>query len=264
MDLANLENVTWRLDGAVGVATLNRPDRLNAIDTATIAELDGVVATVAGDPAIRALVITGAGRGFCAGADVKDWAEGESSKPDEESWPALMHRLMARLYWLPKPVVAAVNGVAVGAGCDLTLVCDFRIASTEARFGEVYIRLGFAPDAGGSFLLPRIVGETRAAEMIYTGRIIDAAEADRIGLVSQVVEPAELLGAAMELAGTLAAGPTVAIGLAKQNIRANALVDFEQALRNELRAGDICGRTEDHAEGLKATVEKRPARYVGR
>jgi enoyl-CoA hydratase/carnithine racemase len=262
MDPATLKNVTWHVDGAVGVVTLNRPDRLNALDNATLAELDAVVARAGEDTSVRALLLTGAGRGFCAGADVQEWDAGE--EPEGENWVVIAHRLMTRLYWLPKPVVAAVNGVAVGAGCDLTLVCDFRIGSTKARFGEVYIRLGFAPDAGGSFLLPRIIGETRAAEMIYTGRIVDAAEAERIGLVSHVVEPDRLIRTAMELAARLAAGPTVGIGLAKQNIRANATATFEEALRNERRAGDLCARTEDHVEGLKATLEKRQPTFQGR
>jgi enoyl-CoA hydratase/carnithine racemase len=262
MDLATLKNVTWHVDGSVGVVTLNRPDRLNALDNATLTELDAVVVRAAEDPAIRALLLTGAGRGFCAGADVKEWDAGGA--PEGENWVAVAHRVMSRLYWLPKPVVAAVNGVAVGAGCDLTLVCDFRIGSTKARFGEAYIRLGFAPDAGGSFLLPRVVGEARAAEMIYTGRIVEAPEAERIGLVGQVVDPELLVETAMDLARRLAAGPTVAIGLAKQNIRANALVTFEEALRTERRAGELCARTEDHTEGLKAIIEKRQPEFQGR
>lgn len=266
--LSDFKNLIWRIDGGVGVVTLNRPDRLNAIDTATIGELDRVLSAAAEDSAVRALMITGAGRGFCAGADVKEWSASSSgddrSAVEGEDWPTRMHRVMARLYWLPKPVVAAVNGVAVGAGFDLSLACDFRIASSAARFGEVYIRLGFAPDAGGSYLLPRIIGEMRAAELIYTGRIIDASEAERIGIVSQVVEPDRLFEVGMEFARKLAAGPTVAIGLAKQNIRRNFTATFEEALRNELRAGDICSHTKDHVEGLTATIEKRDPVFEGR
>jgi 2-(1,2-epoxy-1,2-dihydrophenyl)acetyl-CoA isomerase len=257
-----LKNLSWRMEGGVGVLTLNRPDRLNALDIATVTELDRVVAHAAADPGVRCVVLTGAGRGFCAGADVQEWNDGP--EPDEEPWPPRMHRVMARLYWLPKPVVAAVNGVAVGAGCDLTLVADVRIASTAARFGQAYIKLGYCPDAGGSYLLPKIVGESRAAEMIYTGRMIDAAEADRIGLVSTVVEPDQLMDTAMELANRFASGPTVAIGIAKQNIRKNRTVTFEEALRNEVRGGEICAHTEDHLEGMQATIEKRPAVYTGR
>ncbi len=263
MTLSDLERVQWELDGNVGILTLNRPDNLNALNQPTLDELARVVVEATNNPEVRALVITGAGRGFCAGADVQEWSDG-TDDTYAEPWPPKMHRIMSQLYWLPKPVIAAVNGVAVGAGCDLTLVADMRIASTQARFGEVYIKLGFCPDAGGSFLLPRIVGEARAAEMIYTGRIIDADEAERIGLVTEVVAPEDLRKRAMDQARIFASGPTVGIGIAKQNIRKNYLVSFEEALRNELRGGDLCGKTEDHVEGLKATIEKRPAEFVGR
>jgi len=261
MDLSAITTVTLEIEDNVGIMTLNRPDRLNAIDTAQIDAMDRVLTAAAIDDNVRALVITGAGRGFSAGADVQEWNAGEV--PDDEPWPPKMHRFMSRLYWLPKPVIAAVNGVAVGAGCDVTLTADLRIASTAARFGEVYMRLGFCPDAGGSFLLPRIVGEARAAEMIYTGRIIDAAEAERIGLVSEVVEPDQLLPRALELARTFAQGPTLAIGIAKQNIRRNWSATFEEALRNEVRGGEICGKTDDHVEGLAATIERRKPVFVG-
>jgi len=261
MDLSAITTVTLDIEDNVGIMTLNRPDRLNAIDTAQIDAMDRVLTAAAIDDNVRALVITGAGRGFSAGADVQEWSAGEV--PDDESWPPKMHRFMSRLYWLPKPVIAAVNGVAVGAGCDVTLTADMRIASTAGRFGEVYMRLGFCPDAGGSFLLPRIVGEARAAEMIYTGRIIDAAEAERIGLVSEVVEPDRLLPRALELARIFADGPTLAIGIAKQNIRRNWSATFEEALRNEVRGGEICGKTVDHVEGLAATIERRKPVFVG-
>lgn len=261
MSTRDMKYLTWHLDDGVGVITLNRPDQLNALSDATLNELLDVVVEATYDDAVRAVMVTGAGRGFCAGADVNEWSSGEKAT---EPWPPKMHGIMSKLYWMPKPVVAAVNGVAVGAGCDLTLVCDMRFASTKARFGEAYMRLGFCPDAGGSYLLPRIVGEARASEMIYTGRIIDAEEALRIGLVSEVVEPEDLAKRAMEQARTFAAGPTVAIGIAKQNIRNNYLASFDDALRTELRGGELCGKTEDHAEGLKATVEKRTPRFVGR
>ncbi|WP_033295634.1 enoyl-CoA hydratase/isomerase family protein [Amycolatopsis jejuensis] len=262
MEISGLDSLTWRMDGAVGVLTLNKPDRLNAIASRDIDELDRVVMLAGRDPAVRAIVLTGAGRGFCAGADVKEWASG--SDADQESWPAKMHRTIARLYWLPKPVIAAVNGVAVGAGMDLTLTADLRFASTAARFGEVYTQRGICPDAGGSYLLPRLVGEARAAELIYTGRIFDAAEALRIGLVSEVTEPEALLDRAMEQARIFAAGPTVAIGQAKQNIRRGYTVGIEEALRNEQRGALFCVPTEDKAEGLKAALEHRAPVFVGR
>ncbi|MDF5751670.1 enoyl-CoA hydratase-related protein [Spongiactinospora sp. TRM90649] len=262
MEISGLKSLTWHMDGAVGVLTLNRPERLNAIANRDIDELDRVVMLAGRDPGVRALLITGAGRGFCSGADVKEWHA--RADHEEESWPAKMHRVITRLYWLPKPVVAAVNGVAVGAGCDLALTADMRFASTAARFGEVYAQRGICPDAGGSYLLPRIVGEARAAELIYTGRIVDAAEALGIGLVTEVVAPEELLGRAMEQARTFAAGPTIAIGEAKQNIRRSHSIGIEEALRGELRAGRRCAETEDMTEGLRAAVEKRAPIFRGR
>lgn len=261
-----LTRVLWEERDAVGIITLNRPERLNALDLRTIVEVDYLAEKAWNRDSVRALIITGAGRGFSAGADVKDWSAGsvDEGEEDRDGWVGHMHRLMSRLYRLPKPVIAAVNGVAVGGGCDLSLVADFRIASTTARFGEVYIRVGFSPDAGGTFLLPRLIGSSRAAELIYTGRIIDAQEADKIGLVNALVEPEELMSTAMEWATRLANGPTMAIGLAKELIRQNAELAFEDALRNERRGGQICGGTEDHKEGLRATVEKRQPVFTGR
>jgi 2-(1,2-epoxy-1,2-dihydrophenyl)acetyl-CoA isomerase len=259
-----LTRILWEERDGVGIVTLNRPERLNALDVATIAELEHVVGRAANDDAVRCLLIAANGRGFCAGADVKEWSAGGERDPAEDGWATRMHRLMARLYRLPKPVVVAVNGVAVGAGCDLCLVADLRVASTAARFGQAYIRVGYCPDAGGSFLLPRLIGPTKAAELIYTGRIIDAQEADRLGLLTQLVAPEELLPAALDWAMRLAKGPTVAIGLAKENIRQGFELSFEDALRNERRAGEICGMTEDHKEGLAAVVEKREPAFQGR
>ena len=260
-----LTRILWEIEGGVGVATLNRPERLNALDLRTIVELDTVAERAWNNPEIRCLVITGTGRGFSAGADVKEWSSSaEEREPDEDGWVPRMHRLMARLYRMPKPVIAAVNGVAVGGGCDLALVADLRIASTAARFGAAYIRVGFCPDAGGSFLLPRLIGPAKAAELIFTGRIIDAPEAQQLGLLNALVEPEELMPTAMEWARRLASLPTVAIGLAKENIHANLDLTFEEALRNERRAGQICGATEDHREGLRATVEKRQPVFTGR
>jgi enoyl-CoA hydratase/carnithine racemase len=266
--MAEFDRIVWNVKDGVGHLTLNRPERLNAIDTEMIAQLDMVLREAWSSAAVRAVLVTGAGRGFSAGADVKNWAETaeqvERGDADEDSWPLLMHGLITRLYRLPKPVVAAVNGVAVGAGCDLTLACDFRIASDRARFGEAYIRLGYCPDAGGSYLLPRIIGPTRAAEMIYTGRIVEADEALQIGLVSEVVPHDDLLERAGEWAERLASGPTVAIGLAKENLRVNQVLTFEEALRNERRTGELCGHTDDHREGLAAINAKREPVFQGR
>src|SRR5947209_8764899 len=205
------QNILWEEQGGVGIITLNRPDALNALNRPHLIELDHAVQRAAFDRNVRSLVITGAGRGFSAGADVKEWGAGNEDEEPSAGWIDLAHTLITRIYRLPKPVVAAVNGVAVGAGCDITLASDLRVASTKARFGQAYIKLGYCPDAGGSFLLPRLIGEARAIELIYTGRIIDADEANRIGLLNAVVEPDQLMPTALELAGRLAKGPTIAI-----------------------------------------------------
>lgn len=259
------KNILWEQQGGVALITLNRPEALNALNRDHLADLNQAIDRAEFDPGVRCVVITGAGRGFCSGADVKSWAAGtDDSGEPAAGWTDLAHGLIRKVYRLPKPVVAAVNGVAVGAGCDLTLASDLRVASTKARFGEAYVKLAYCPDAGGSFLLPRLIGEARAMEMIYTGRIIDADEANRYGLLNKLVEPEELMPAALELAGRLAKGPTFAIGLAKENIRRNASLTIEDALRNERRAGELCGKSEDAKEGLAATIERREANFKGR
>ena len=260
----DFEHILWELQDGVGTITMNRPAAMNALNRQHLVDLNAAVQRARFDPDVRCLVITGSGRGFCAGADFKEWGSGASDEEPSDGWIDLAHALITRIYRMPKPVIAAVNGVAVGAGCDIALASDLRIAANTARFGQAYIKLGYCPDAGGSFLLPRLIGEARAMEMIYTGRIIDAAEADRIGLLNSVVEPDQLLPTAMELAGRLAKGPTLAIGLSKENIRQNPLLNIEDALRNERRAGEICGRTEDAKEGLAATLERREANFQGR
>jgi len=260
----NYQNILWEQQGGVAILTLNRPDALNALNSPHLTELNHAVERARYDDSVRCLVITGAGRGFCSGADVKEWGAGHADDEPSASWIDLAHALISRIYRLPKPVIAAVNGVAVGAGCDMTLAADMRIASTNARFGQAYIRLGYCPDAGGSYLLPRLIGEARAMEMIYTGRIIEADEANSYGLLNRLVEPDDLMPTALELAERLAKGPTLAIGLAKENIRQNAQLSIEDALRNERRSGEICGKSEDAKEGLAATLERREANFKGR
>jgi enoyl-CoA hydratase/carnithine racemase len=262
------ENIVIRTtDRAVATLTLNRPSRLNALNTPLLAALNDEFARIDTDPAVRAVIITGEGRAFSAGADVKSWASGTDEAGGDgrpaEGWVTLAHRLITRIYRLPKPVVAAVNGVAVGGGLDLALACDFRVGADTSRYGSVYVNIGFAPDAGATFLLPRIVGMTRAKDLIYTGRIIDAAEASAIGLVSSVVPGSELPAAAGELAARLAAGPSVAIGLAKENIQEHWTASLESALANESRAGGIAAATDDHREGLAAANEKRSPQFTG-
>lgn len=258
------EHILWEQQDGVAIIRMNRPRAMNALNRPHLIELNDAIDRVGYDPSIRSAVITGEGRGFCAGADVKEWDSGDGRPELGISWIDYAHGLITKIYRMPKPIVAAVNGVAVGAGCDIALAADLRVASTAARFGQAYIKVGYCPDAGGSFLLPRLIGEARAMEMIYTGRIIGAEEADRYGLLNRLVEPDDLMTSAIELAQQLAKGPTIAIGLSKQNIRQNALLSIEEALLNERRAGNICGQTEDSKEGLAATIERREANFQGR
>jgi enoyl-CoA hydratase/carnithine racemase len=246
------------------IVTLNRPDRLNALSESTLDELYDLLNGVVKN-GTRAVLITGSGKAFCSGADVKDWsAKEEDKKKEGDSWTPKSHRIIKLIRMLPIPIIAAVNGVAVGAGCDLALACDIRIGSTNARFGEAYIRVGFNPDCGGTYFLPRIVGWGKAAEMIFTGEIINAEEAYRIGLLNRLVKPEELIESAIDFSLKLANGPTVAIGLAKHNLNSSWLLSLDEELEQELKAGAICAKTLDHKEALRAIVEKRKPKYIGK
>jgi len=266
-DGSETERVLFSIRDAIATVSLNRPDQLNALDTATLQLLRRSIMRASSDDSVRCLVLTGRGRAFCAGADVKEWAGGYSETNDDETsgdWTSLAHGIITTLYNFPKPVIAAVNGVAVGAGFDLCLAADFRIAAEAARFGSVYVRLGIPPDAGASFFLPRIVGLTKAKELIYTGRIFSSDEALKIGVVSEVVPSEDLMDATGRWATELADGPTVAIGLAKANLQDHQAMSLESALRSEQRAARIAMETADHKEGLEAVSSKRPPSFRGR
>ena len=259
-----MANILFEVRDGVGWVTLNRPERLNAISRTTIIDLQEMLGQVDGRRDVRCLAFTGAGRAFSAGADVKEWYERSGEAEPGLGWVPLMHALILRLRRYRLPLVAAVNGVAVGGGCDLTLACDIRIGSTNARFGEAYINVGTIPDAGGTYLLPRIIGHARAAEMILTGRIIDAEEAHRFGLLNRLVQPEALMQEAHAFARGLAEGPTVAIGLARKNLDRSWHLDLEAELAQERAAGELCHVTYDSGEGLKAAYERRKPKFEGR
>src|SRR6266705_1961735 len=199
--------------------TLNRPDRLNALGDTLREELCDALGRASADPAARVIVITGAGRGFCAGGDMKaahEVQEGVRERALLDRVAPLRDKVVLAMRDAPKPIIAAVNGAAAGAGMNLALACDMRIASTAAKFAQAFVRRGLHPDWGGTYFLPRAVGMAKACELTYTGDVIDAAEALRLGIVSRVVAPEELLPVAYELARKIAAGPPVAIRLAKR------------------------------------------------
>jgi enoyl-CoA hydratase/carnithine racemase len=251
----------------VATLTLNRPDRLNALGGSLRDDLHDAITRSAADADVRVMIITGSGKGFCAGGDVKamnEAKEGRRPRPFMDKIAPGRDRTLLAMREAPQPIIAAVNGAAAGAGMNLALACDIRLASTAARFSQAFVKRGLHPDWGGTYFLPRIVGSAKACELIFTGALIDAAEALRLGIVSQVLPPEELLPAAQTLARAIAAGPPIAIRLAKRGIYRNAESDLRTALEYETFAQNACFETEDATEGIRAFVEKRAPQFKGR
>lgn len=251
---------------SVRMITLNRPDSLNAFNEAMTTELADLFRKTARESAVRAVVITGAGRAFCSGQDLAELEPGYRAGQT----PALGKRLregynpvLERLAVLPQPVVAAVNGVAAGAGCSLALACDIRLASDKASFIEIFLNVGLIPDSGSSYFLPRLVGLSKALELCLTGDKLPADEAKRLGLVREVFSPEELLPKTLELAARLAAMPTKAIALTKRLLYAAHGRDLSEQLEAEAYAQETAGLTHDHVEGVMAFIEKRKPAFKG-
>ena len=251
-----------------GVATLmfNRPERLNALSAPIMEGLLHGLPRLAGDPAVRVVVLTGAGRAFCAGGDVKSMAEGREQRSAPEATARLRSRMEVSriLHELPKPTIAMINGPAAGAGLAFALACDLRIAAASAKLVTAFVKIGFSGDFGGSFFLTQLVGTAKARELYFTGRPVDAHEALSLGLVNRVVPDERLHDVTMELARSLAQGPAVALALMKRNLnRAESgglaeLLDMEAANQVQTR------HTEDHREAARAFVAKRAPVFVGR
>ncbi len=258
----------------IAVITLNRPDAMNALTHQTHAELGQAIDEANKDSNIRVIVITGAGRGFCSGDDVKTIFLGAGTSPEESQRRYREEQLgylqgghmvggASALLTINKPTIAAVNGAAVGYGCDTALMCDMRIASERARFGELFLRVGLIPDEA-QLLLPRLVGLAKAYELILTTDIIDAEEAYRIGLVNKVVPHEELMPATLELAAKVASKPPISVQLAKEGIRRGLNMPIEEWRQWHSFAMRFCFATEDHREGAQAFVEKREPQFKGR
>lgn len=257
-----LETVTDR----VATLTLNRPDRLNALSTPILDGLLEALPRLAADPDVAVVILTGAGRGFCAGGDVKSMAEGTSLLELENAVQRLRGRMEVSrlLHEIPKPTIAMVNGPAAGAGLAMALACDLRIAAQSARFITAFAKVGFSGDFGGSYFLSKLIGTGKARELYYSGDQLDATQAVALGIANTVVPDAELLQATMALARRLALGPSVALGLMKQNFNAAESGTLSQLLDLEALNQVKTSRTEDHREAARAFVEKRPAVFKGR
>jgi enoyl-CoA hydratase len=252
-----------RLEGTTAVLTLNRPEARNAFNAELLHALRDTLAEASEDERVRAVVITGAGeRAFCAGADVRQMQA--MSIDDARRWSQLGHEAFQYLEGMALPTVAAINGVAVGGGCEVALACDLRYADENAQLGQPEIKLGMIPGWGGTQRLPRLVGQSRALDLVLTGRLIDAREARRIGLVDEVVPAGRALAASLELAAQFAGLPPLAVRYAKHAIHVGRDLDLREANGVEIETFTRAFDTEDRVEGLAAFLEKRAPQFKGR
>jgi 2-(1,2-epoxy-1,2-dihydrophenyl)acetyl-CoA isomerase len=267
------EAILYETRGPVAIITLNRPERLNAIGAAVREEVHAAVEAAHHDDAVRAAIITGAGKGFCSGADLSGAATRAAGgggipaptamgdKLDEMGW---VGRWAKRFAHFDKPLIAAVNGVAAGAGMSMALACDLRVGSTAARFKTVFIERNLSPDSGMSYFLPRIVGYSRAADLIFSSRAVNADEAYRIGLLDRLVEPDQLLDTAVALATEMAQWPPLALRMSKRVLQHNQDADLDDALRYEsVCLGFARKAVADTRESIAAFAEKRKGVYTG-
>lgn len=255
------ENVRYEKHGHLGLITMNRPKALNALNSRTLAELDQVLDIISGDQEIKVVVITGAGRkAFVAGADITEMMP--KTALEARSFAKFGQSVFNKLENLPQPVIAAVNGFALGGGCELAMACDIRIASELAKFGQPETGLGITPGFAGTQRLARLIGKGRAKELIYTADIIDADEAFRIGLVNEVVSADQLIEAAGTLAHKIMSRSAVAVQMSKAAINEGLDADFETGQAYEAEVFGLCFANDDQKEGMKAFIEKRPCVFL--
>ena len=250
------------VDGPVATLTLDRPDSLNALTVPVKLALREALESIAGDRAVRAVILTGAGRAFCAGQDLAEREQPDAAPLDIEVRERY-NPIIRAIRSMGQPVIAAVNGVAAGAGASLAFACDLRIAAEEARFVLAFGRIGLVPDSGATWFLPRLVGPAKAAELALVGEPLDAAEALRLGLVSRVVAGDRLMDDARAMASRLAEGAPLALALTKEALARSSTIGLDEALDGEAKLQGIAGASADHAEGLAAFKEKRPPRFTG-
>ncbi|AYD39477.1 short-chain-enoyl-CoA hydratase [Clostridium fermenticellae] len=256
------KNLTFEKDGKIAIVTINRPKALNALNTETFVEIGNVVDEISKDNEILVVIVTGAGRAFIAGADITEMKD--MNTEGGRGFGMLGNEVLRKLENLEKPVIAAVNGFALGGGCELSMACDIRIASSKAKFGQPEVGLGITPGDGGTQRLPRIVGTGMAKELIYTAKMIDAKEAYRIGLVNKVVEPDDLMKEAKDLANSIAVNAPIAVKMCKAAINKGMQCDIDTGLSYESAVFGLCFATEDQKEGMTAFVEKRDKSFKNR
>jgi 2-(1,2-epoxy-1,2-dihydrophenyl)acetyl-CoA isomerase len=251
---------------AVCLLTLNRPDKLNALTTGVAYEFKAAVYEAI-EKGSRAIVLTGAGRAFCAGGDLREMQNIATSEGRLEAFfdepLRILNEAILLIRQTPLPFIAAVNGVASGGGCNLALACDIVIAAESAKFNQAFIKIGLSPDCGGTFILPRLVGWKRAAELMFTGDMVTARDALEMRMINAVTPDTDLMSSAMAMAERLAAAPTAAIGQIKKLLEASAVNDQRSQLELERQAQIESGKTKDFIEGVTAFLEKRPPRFVG-
>jgi len=261
------ETIIYETDENVAVVTLNRPEKLNALNAAMRDELNAVSARILEDDEIRAVVFTGSGRGFCSGADLtgpapqSDGTPPQNTRLDEMGW---VGRLATSIYKIGKPSIAAMNGVAAGAGMSVSLACDMRVGHSGSRFRTVFAERGLSPDTGMSYFLPRIIGYGRAADLIFTSRDVDGDEAYRLGLLDRLVDQDEIVSTAVEIGKKISSLPPMAIRSGKRVLQQNMSRDFHEALRNETLGLQFATRSpHDAAEQRKSFLEKRKPNFTG-
>jgi enoyl-CoA hydratase/carnithine racemase len=258
--------IIFRTDGPIATLKLNRPEKLNAFGGPMREEILAALGTVASDERIRVLVVTGEGRGFSAGGDIDHLKELRERK-DEHGFRSILaagQKITRTMRLLGKPVIAAINGPCAGAGFSFALGCDIRIASDAATFGASFALIGLHPDWGGSWLLPKLVGSAKACELVFTGAMIPALEAEKIGLVNRVVPHDQLMPNVVEFAGKMAKNPPGILRLAKESIYRSLSSDLETAYARESEVQTECFNSEDFLEGVTAFIEKRKPQFKGR
>lgn len=259
------EHIQVAESDGIATITLNRPDKLNAFIGHMRRDLAEALEHAGSDRSVRVVIITGAGRAFCAGGDVAFMAE-LMQRRDAEEFSRILgagRRVILAIRQMTKPVIASINGSASGAGCNLALACDLRIAANNATFSQSFAKVGLHPDWGGTYFLPRLVTPNKACELFFLGDSIDAHEAARLGIVNQVVAPEELENATMQLAQRLRAAPPIALAAAKHAVYLSQAAELEEMLRYEVEAQLRCFDSDDGHEGVQAFLEKREPKFTG-